>query len=41
MMNHGDSWMNGWMGGGAPIWTLVGVLAVVLLAVVIYKLLKK
>ena len=33
MMNHGY----GWMGGGMWIWTVIGVLVVVLLVVVINK----
>jgi len=37
MMNHTD----GWMGGGMWIWTVIGVLVVVLLVVVIIKLTKK
>jgi uncharacterized membrane protein len=37
MMNHTD----GWMGGGMWIWTVIGVLVVVLLVVVINKLSKK
>lgn len=37
MMNH----TYGWMGGGVWIWTVIGVLVVVLLVVVISKLLKK
>jgi hypothetical protein len=37
MMNHAD----GWMGGGMWVWTVVGVLVVVLLVVVISKLSKK
>jgi uncharacterized membrane protein len=41
MMNHTDGWMNGWMGGGMWIWTLLGVVVVVLLVVVIGKLSKK
>ena len=36
-MNHTD----GWMGGGMWIWTIIGVVVVVLLAVVINKLSKK
>jgi len=36
-MNHAG----GWMGGGMWIWTVIGVLVVVLLVVVINKLLKK
>jgi hypothetical protein len=37
MMNN----TNGWMGGGMWIWTVVGVLAAVLLVVAISKLSKK
>ena len=38
MMNHGYGWMDGgWMGGGMWIWTVIGVLLVVLLVVVINK----
>jgi len=37
MMNHTD----GWMGGGMWIWTVIGVLLVVLLVVVISKLSRK
>ena len=37
MMNH----TFGWMGGGMWIWTVIGVLAVVLLVIVISKLSKK
>lgn len=33
--------MNGWMGGGMWIWTVIGVVVVVLLVVVIYKLSQK
>ncbi len=33
--------MNGWMGGGMWIWTVIGVLIVVLLVVAINKLSKK
>lgn len=36
-MNH----MNGWMGGGMWVWTVIGVLIVVLLIVVISKQSKK
>ena len=36
-MNYG----NGMMGGGTGIWTLIGVLVVVLLVIVIFKLLNK
>jgi hypothetical protein len=37
MMNH----MDGWMGGGMWIWTVVGIAVVALLVVVIGKLFKK
>ena len=37
MMNH----MDGWMGGGIWIWTVVGIVVVALLVVVIGKLFKK
>jgi hypothetical protein len=37
MMNQAG----GWMGGGMWVWTMIGVVVVVLLAVVIIKLLKK
>jgi uncharacterized membrane protein len=37
MMNYTD----GWMGGGMWIWTVIGVLVVVLLVVVISNLSKK
>ena len=36
-MNH----MSGWMGGGLWIWTVIGVLVVVLLVVLTNKLTKK
>ena len=39
-MNHTDGWMNGWMGGGMWIWTVIGILVVVLLVVAINKLSK-
>jgi hypothetical protein len=38
MMNHTEGWMSG---GGIWIWTVIGVLVVVLLVVVISKLSKK
>ena len=41
MMNHKDGWMREWAGGGMWIWTVIGVLVVVLLVVVITKLSKK
>ena len=37
MMNHTD----GWMGGGMWIWTVIGVVVVVLLALAITKLSKR
>jgi len=36
-MNYTD----GWMGGGMWIWTVIGILVVILLVVVINKLSKK
>ncbi len=39
MMNHGG--MNGLMGGGMWLWTVIGVLVVVLLVVLINKVSKK
>ena len=39
MMNHTDGGMSGWTSG--LIWTIVGVLVVVLLRVVTIKMLKK
>jgi hypothetical protein len=41
MMNHTDGWMSGWMGGEMWIWTVIGVVVVVLLAAAINKLSKK
>ena len=41
VMNHADGWMSGWMGGGMWLWTVIGVLVVVLLVVVINKQSKK
>jgi hypothetical protein len=43
MMNH-DGWMGGmggWMGGGMWLWTVIGVLVIVLLVVLINKVSKK
>ena len=39
MMNHGNGWMggSGWMGGGMWIWTMIGVVALILLVVLINK----
>lgn len=41
MMNHTYGWMSGWASGGMWIWTMAGILVVVLLVVVILKLSKK
>lgn len=40
-MNSTDGWMGRWMDGGMWLWTVIGVLVVVLLVVVILKLTKK
>lgn len=40
-MNHSGEWMSGWTGGGMWIWTVIGVLVVVLLVVVITKMVNK
>jgi uncharacterized membrane protein len=37
-MNHADGWMHGWMGGGMWLWTVIGVVVLILLIVVIAKL---
>ena len=42
MMNHTFGWMGGGMGGGGMwIWTVIGVLVVVLLVVAINRMSKK
>ena len=41
MMNHTQGWMTGGMGAGVWIWTVIGVLVVILLAALISKLSKK
>lgn len=41
LMDHMNGWMNGWMGGGMWLWTVIGVLVVVLLVVAINKLSSK
>jgi uncharacterized membrane protein len=41
MMNQTNGWMGGWAGGGMWVWTVIGVLVVVLLVVAIMKLSKK
>src|ERR1035441_139001 len=41
MMNHTYGWMDGGMGGGIWIWTVIAVLVAVLLVVVINKLSNK
>ena len=40
MMNHSYRWMNGGMGGGMWLWTVIGVLVAVLLVVSIAKMSK-
>lgn len=40
-MRHANGWMTGWSGGGIWIWTVVGVLLVVVLVVVISKISKR
>jgi hypothetical protein len=37
MMNH----MNGWMGGGMWLWTIIGVLLVIFLVIAISKISRK
>ena len=41
MMGHTNGWMGGWAGGGMWVWTVVGILLIVLLVVVISKQSKK
>jgi hypothetical protein len=41
MMNHGNGWLSGWFGEGMWLWTIIGVLVVVLLIVLITKGSKK
>ncbi|MHB8203465.1 MAG: hypothetical protein ACYDHG_07125 [Desulfomonilaceae bacterium] len=41
MMNQTDGWMGGWVGGGMWLWTVVGILVIVLLVVVISRLINK
>ena len=38
MMNQYGGWMGGWAGGGMWLWTVIGVLVVVLLVVAIAKM---
>ena len=40
-MNNMMNYTNGWMGGGMWIWTVIGILVVVLLVVVITKVSNK
>ena len=40
-MNHTRGWVSGWGSGGTWLFPVIGVLVVVLLVVLIYKLLKK
>ena len=41
MINQTDGGMSGWMGGGMWVWTVIGLLVVVLLFVVITKMSNK
>ena len=41
VMNQTVGGMGGWMGGGMWLWTVIGVLVIVLLAVMIGKMSKK
>ena len=41
MMNQGGGWMGRWAGGGMWVWTVIGVLVIVLLVVLIGKLSNK
>ncbi len=41
MSHHSEGGMNGWMGGGMWLWSLIGLSVVVLLIVVINRLSKK
>ena len=40
-MTRTDGWMSSWIVGGMWIWTVIGVVVVVLLVVVVGKLSKK
>jgi hypothetical protein len=41
MMHYANGWMNGSMGGEMWIWTVIGVLVIVLLVIVINNQSKK
>jgi hypothetical protein len=41
MMNHSNGWIGDWMGGGMWLWTVIGVVVIVLLVVGINKLSRK
>lgn len=41
MMNQTTGHMNGWLGGGMWLWTVIGVLAIVLLVVMITRSFRK
>ncbi len=41
MMNQPSGHMNGWLGGGMWLWTVMGLLVVVLLVLVISRSSKK
>ena len=40
-MNQTSGWMGGWAGGGMWVWTVIGVLVIVLLVAAINKLANK
>lgn len=40
-MNNHENWMSGWDRGGMWVWSVIGVLVVMLLIVMINKMLKK
>lgn len=41
MMNQGNGWMNGWMGGQSLVWIAGCLLIVVLLFILIGRLFRK
>jgi len=41
MMNQGNGWMNWWVGPEMWVWTVLGVILLVLLAIAVIKLIKK
>ena len=40
MMNQTHGWMGGWMGGGIWLWTVIGLLVVILLFFMIKRIKK-